>query len=89
MKYIKLLFFVYRMDRHSSNEFVVRIPILLEGVTECEGFSRASWHMKPIILWNKAGNNVAWRVCQSVNAELIIDMDGKPLDDDHVVILIA
>jgi len=62
---------------------------LLEEVAKCEGFSRALWHRKPVIFRNEVGNDVARGLCQSVDAELVIDMDGKPLGDDRVAIQIV
>ena len=38
---------------------------------------------------NEVGDEVAKGVCPSVDADLVIDMDGKPLGEDHVAIQIA
>jgi len=76
------------MDRHNLHEFAVCTSILLKGVVDCKGFSQTSWHRKLVILRNEDGNDVARGLCQSVDAELVIDMDGKPLGDDRVAIQI-
>jgi hypothetical protein len=33
--------------------------------------------------------DVAWRICHNVSAELVIDNDGMPLDNDRVAVQIA
>jgi len=38
---------------------------------------------------NKVGMDVANKVCQNVDLEVVIDMDGKLLGDDRVAIQIA
>jgi len=77
------------MDLHDSDEFVVRIPILPKVVAVCEGIPRASWHRKPIVLRNEAGDDVVRGVCQPVDVQLIIDIDRKSLGYDYVAIQIA
>ena len=42
-----------------------------------------------MILTNDLGVDVAQGICHSVNADLIIDNDGMPLDNDCVAIQIA
>ena len=40
-------------------------------------------------LTNELGVDVAWDICHSVNADLIIDNDGMPLGNDRVLVQIA
>ena len=71
------------------NEFEVSVPVLPPSVVPCEGILRSSWFTKCVTLQNEAGCEVAKGICHSVDAERIIDMDGKPLGDDRVAIQIA
>jgi hypothetical protein len=38
---------------------------------------------------NELGVDVAQGICHSVKADLVIDSDGMPLDNDHVAVQIA
>ena len=40
-------------------------------------------------LTNESGVDVAWNICHSVNADLVIDNDGMPLDNDCIVVQIV
>ena len=77
------------MDIPGLNDFGLAVPTLPHGVVECEGLRRATWITKAITLTNEEGDNVAKGICHSVDATLVIDIDGKPLGDDHVAIQIA
>ena len=71
------------------NDFEVSVPVLPPGVVPCEGIPRTSWFTKCVTLQYEAGFEVEKEICHSVDAELIIDMEGKPLGDDWVAIQIA
>jgi hypothetical protein len=77
------------METSSANVFAVPLPTLPAGVAVCEGIRRSSWITKAVILTNEAGIEVAKAICHSVDALLVIDMDGKPLGDDRVAVQIA
>jgi len=77
------------MDNHEPAEFAIPAPTLPVGVALCNGIPRAKWNTKYITLRNDAGVDVANRVCQNVDPELVIDMDGRPLGDDQVAVHIA
>ena len=61
----------------------------LEGVAQYEGFGRPSWITKCMILINELGMDVAWGICHSFKADLVINSDGMPLDNDHVDVQFA
>lgn len=77
------------MDVHGPEEFEVHVPILPAGIAVCEGLPRSSWNTLNVTLTNDAGVDVANGVCFGVDADLVIDMDGQPLGDDRVAVLIA
>ena len=63
-------------------------PVLPEGIAQCKGFGRPSWNTKYVTLTNESGMDVARGICYSVNANLVIDSDGMPLDNDCLVVQI-
>ena len=77
------------MDFSPDPNFSVPHPILPDGVAECEGFGWASWITKAVTLTNETEVDVACGICHSVKVELVVDNDGMPLDNDHVVVQIA
>ena len=77
------------MDFHSPDEFAIPVPTLPPGVAVCDGIPRAKWIQRNVIVTDKDGNDVARGICQNVDPELVIDMNGKPLGDDRVAIQIA
>jgi len=77
------------MDNHEPAEFAIPAPTLPAGVAHCDGIPRAKWNTKCVTLRNNAGVDVANGVCQNVNPELVIDMDGRPFGDDRVAVQIA
>jgi hypothetical protein len=81
--------FAYRMDLHGPDEFYNPPPTLPPGVAVCDGIPRAKWNTRCVTLRNEGGQDVAHGVCQNVDPELVIDMDGKPLGDDRVAVQIA
>ena len=81
--------FFYRMDLHGPEEFSNPVPTLPPGVALCEGIPRAKWVTKNVTITDEMGMDVAKGVCQNVDPELVIDLDGKPLGDDRVAIQIA
>jgi hypothetical protein len=42
-----------------------------------------------VTLTNESGVDVVWDICHNVKADLIIDSNGMPLDNDHAAIQIA
>jgi len=62
---------------------------LPHGVAPCKGLLRASWNIKCVTLTNESGHEVTKRICQIVDADLVIDTDGKPLGDDRLAVQIA
>jgi hypothetical protein len=77
------------MDFSLDPDFSIPHPVLLDGVAQCEGFGRASWITKSVTLTNEFGVDVARGICHSVKAELVVDSDGMPLDNDRVAVQIA
>ena len=77
------------MENHGSSEFGFEVPILLLGVAHCEGLACATWNTKAVTLTNEFGEDVARGICHSVDVDLRIDMDGRPLNEDRVAIKIA
>jgi hypothetical protein len=63
--------------------------MLLDGVAEFKGYGRPAWITKSVALTSKTGHDIAKGICHSVNADLVVDSDGQPLGDDHVVVQIA
>ena len=78
-----------RMDTHGENDFGAPLPTLPAGVAPCKGIPRDSWSTRAVTLVNKLGVEVAKGVCHSVDADLVVDMDGKALGDDRVAVQIA
>jgi len=74
------------METVGENKFVVPFPTLLVSVAACEGIRCSSSITKAITLTNEVGVEVANAICHSVDAHFVIDMDGKPLGDDYVVV---
>ena len=77
------------MNYPITNEFAIPVPILPPDVVLCEGISRPLWYTNEVTLKNESGMDVARGICHSVDAALVIDMDGKPLGDNLVAIQIA
>ena len=77
------------MDFNPDPDFSVPHPVLLDGVAQCEGFSRASWITKAVTLTNESGVDVAHGICHSVKVELVIDSNGMPSGNDRVAVQIA
>ena len=50
---------------------------------------RESWSTRVVILTNEAGEDVARAICRSVDASVVVDTNGRPIGDDHVVVQIA
>ena len=65
------------------------MPTLPEGVRPCEGIPRESWSTRVVILTNEDGEDVARSICQSVDASVVVDTNGRPIGDDHVAVQIA
>ena len=78
-----------QMDFIPGCDFTDPRPVLSNGVAQCEGVGRPSWITKCVTLTNELGVDVAWDICHSVNADLIIDNDGMPLGNDRVLVQIA
>ena len=78
-----------RMNIHRPDEFVAPVPKLPTGVANCDGIPGSFWIQKCVTLRNEAGDDVAKGVCHSVDADDVVDMDGKRLGDDRVAIHIA
>ncbi len=72
-----------------ASEYGCGPPTLPTGVAVCEGLPRSSWITKCVTLINESGLEVAKAICHSVDADLVIDTDGKPLGDDRVAVQIA
>jgi len=77
------------MDNHEPGVFATPEPTVPAGVALCDGIPRTKWNTKCVSLRNDAGVDVANGLCQNVDPELVIDMDGRSLGDDRVAILIA
>ena len=65
------------------------MPTLPPNVAVCDGIPRGSWNTKYVTLRNKVGDDVARGNSHSVDADLVIDMDGKPLVEDRIAIQIV
>ena len=83
------LVLLQRMDSGEPSSSRGRRPTLLEGVRACEGIPRESWNTRVVILTNEAGEDVARAICQSVDASVVVDTNGRPIGDDHVAVQIA
>jgi len=77
------------MDIHEPTKFAIPSSTLPAGVALCDGIPRAKWNTKCVTLRNDAGEDVTNGVCQNVDPELVIDMDGRPLGDNRVAVQIA
>ena len=78
-----------RMDGGESSTNRGHGPTLPEGVRACEGIPRESWNTRVVILTNEAREDVARAICQSVDASVVVDTNGRPIGDDHVAVQIA
>ena len=78
-----------QMDFIPGCDFTDPRPVLCKGVAQCEGFGWPSWITKYMTLTNESGVDVAWSICHSVNANLVIDSNGMPLGNDRVVVHLA
>jgi len=54
-----------------------------------DGIPLFSWITKVVTLPNETRVEVAKAICQSVDAHLVIDLDGKPLGDNCIAIQIV
>jgi len=70
------------MDLHGPEDFANPVPTLPPNVVECDGIPRTKWVTKCVTLTNQKGMDIAKGVCQNMDPELVIDIDGKPLGDD-------
>jgi hypothetical protein len=77
------------MENLVPDDFAIPVPILPTRVAACDGIPRALWNTKAVTLTNDDGVDVAKGICHSVDAALVIDMDGQPLGEDRVAIQIA
>ena len=77
------------MEIHTLSDFEVPVPTLPPDVAVCDGIPCGSWNTKCVTLRNEARDDVAKGICHSMDADLVIDMDGKPLEEDRVAIQIA
>ena len=78
------------MDTFVANEIAVLVPVLLHGVAPWhEGIPRSAWYMKCVTLQNESAVEVTKGICHSIDADLVIDMDRKPLGDNRVAIQVA
>ena len=77
------------MEAHSPSDFEMPMPTLPPDVVVCDSIPQGSWNTKCVTLRNEAEDDVAKGICHSVDADLMIDMDGKPLGEDRVAIQIA
>ena len=77
------------MDFILGCDFTNPCPVLPEGVAQCKGFGQPSWITKCVTLMNKSGVDVAQGICHSINADLVIDNNGMPLDNDRVAVQIV
>jgi hypothetical protein len=78
-----------QMDFIPDCDFTDPHPVLPEGVAQCKGFSQPSWITKCVTLINESGVDVTRDICHSVKSNLVIDSDGMPLGNDHIVVQIA
>ena len=74
------------MDFSPDLDFSVLHLVLLYGVAQCEGFSRASWITKAVMFTNESQVDIARGIYYSVKAKLVVNSDGMPLDNDRVVV---
>jgi len=81
--------FTFKIDLYGPEEFANLVPTLPPNVDVCDGIPHAKWIKKCVTLRNKAGMDIANKVCQNVDLEPIINMDGKPLGDNRVAIQIV
>ncbi len=77
------------MEGVVPNDSGFGIPPLPIGLVQCEGLRRSLWITKCVTLKNDEGVDVAQGICNSVDADLVVDSDGKPLGDNRVAIQIA
>ena len=77
------------MDTSGANEIAVLVPVLPHGVAPCKDIPRSAWYTKCVTLRNESAVEVAKGICHSIDANLIIDMDKKPLGDNRNAIQVA
>ena len=78
-----------KMDSGKPSSSRGQRPTLPEGVRTCEGIPRESWNTRVVILTNEAGEDIARAICRSVDANIVVDTNGRPIGDDHVAVQIA
>jgi len=77
------------MDIHGPNEFANLVPILPRSVAIYDRIPRAKWNTKCVTLREENGNEVANGIYWSIDASLVINIDGRLLGDDQVAIQIV
>jgi hypothetical protein len=77
------------MDDFLRHKFGFIHPTLPYGLAQYKGFKRLAWIIKSLTLTNEAGDEVAKGIYYSVNADLVIDSDGRPFGDDRSAIQIV
>ncbi len=70
------------MDIHGPKDFANPVPMLHPDVCTCDGIPCAKWNFKPITLRNEARDDVTNAVLKSVDLDVVVDNNGKPLADD-------
>jgi len=53
------MFFSFRMDLHSPDEFAIPTPTLSFGIALCDGIPRTKWNTKYVTIINEAREDVA------------------------------
>ena len=77
------------MDFSLDPDFNISHLVLSDGIAQCEGFGQVSWITKAVTFTNESRVDVAYGICHSIKAELVVDSDGMPLDNDCVAVQIA
>ena len=77
------------MDFSLDPNFSVPHPVLPNRVAQLEGFGQAFWITKFVTLTNESRVDVVRGICHSVKAELVVDSNGMPLDNNRVIVQIA
>ena len=78
-----------QMDFIPGCDYTDTCPVLLKGIAQCKGFGRPSWITKCVTLTNDSSVDVAWDIYHRINADLVIDSNGMPLDNDRIAVQIA
>ena len=75
-----------RMDGGEPSSSRGQMPTFSEGVRSCKGIPKESWSTRVVILTNEDGEDVVRAICQSVDASVVVDTNGRPIGDDHVAV---